>query len=137
MIFLGYTICEFFKLLRISKKFFPYTYWKKKSTYKVLVTQLCPIVCDFMDYSPQSSFVHGILQERIMEWIAIPFSKGSSLPRDWTQMSYIAGRFFTSWTTGEAHLYLIPNIFYHPVRKPIPIKQSFPFLHLPLIPGNH
>ena len=46
--------------------------------------------------------VHGILQARILEWVAFPFSKGSSQPRDWTQVSRIAGRFFTSWATREA-----------------------------------
>ena len=43
--------------------------------------------------------VHGILQARILEWVAIPFSRGSSWPRDWTRVSCIAGRFFTSWAT--------------------------------------
>ena len=50
-----------------------------------------------MDYA-----VHGILQARILEWVAFPFSRGSSKPRDWTQLSCIAGEFFTSWATGEA-----------------------------------
>ena len=50
-----------------------------------------------MDYT-----VHGILQARIQEWVAIPFSRGSSQPRDQTQVSHIAGRFFTSWATKEA-----------------------------------
>ena len=44
-----------------------------------------------------------ILQARILEWIANPLSKGSSQPRDWTQLSHITGRFFTSWATREAH----------------------------------
>ena len=47
--------------------------------------------------------VHGIFQARILDWVAIPFSKGSSEPRDWTQVSHIAGGFFTSWATREAH----------------------------------
>ena len=46
--------------------------------------------------------VHGILQVRILEWVAFPFSRGSSQPRDQTQVSHIAGRFFTSWATREA-----------------------------------
>ena len=50
-----------------------------------------------MDYP-----VHGILQARILEWVAFPFSKGSSQPRDWTQVFRIAGGFFTSWATREA-----------------------------------
>ena len=48
---------------------------------KVLVTQLYLALCDHMDCSPPDSFVHGILQARILEWITIPFSRGSSRPR--------------------------------------------------------
>ena len=44
-----------------------------------------------------------ILQARILEWVVMPFSRGLSQPGDWTQVSYIAGRFFTVWTTKEAH----------------------------------
>ena len=57
-----------------------------------------------MDYSLPGSYVHGILQARILEWVAIPFSGGSSQPRDQTQISCIAGRFFIVWATGEAVL---------------------------------
>ena len=49
---------------------------------KVLVTQLCPTLCDPMDCSPPGSSVRGFLQARILEWVAIPFSRGSSGPRD-------------------------------------------------------
>ena len=55
-----------------------------------------------MDHSLPGSSVHGTLQARILEWVAIPFSRGSSWPKDGTQVSCIAGRFFTSWATGEA-----------------------------------
>ena len=48
----------------------------------VLVAQLCPAVCNLMDCSPPVSSVHGILQERTLEWIAIPFPRGTSQPRD-------------------------------------------------------
>ena len=65
----------------------------------VLVAQLCPILCDPMDCSTSGSSVHGILQARILEWIAIPFSRGSSWSRDQTQVSHIAGGFFTFWAT--------------------------------------
>ena len=58
--------------------------------------------CINMDCSPPGSSVHGILQERILEWVAIPFSKGSSRPMNWTWVSCIAGRFFTDWATGDA-----------------------------------
>ena len=48
------------------------------------------------------SSVHGILQARILEWVAIPFSRGSSWPRDWTQVSYTADEVFKAWATSEA-----------------------------------
>ena len=63
----------------------------------VKVAQSCLTLCDPMDYT-----VNGILQARILEWVAVPFSRGSSQPRDQTQVSRIAGRFFTSWATREA-----------------------------------
>ena len=74
---------------------------------KVLVTQLCPILCDPVDCSPPGSSVHGILQARILKWVAISYSRGSSQPRDETRVSRIAGRFFTIWATREA-IKLIP-----------------------------
>ena len=55
-----------------------------------------------MDCSPPGFSVHGILQARILEWVAIPSSMGSSQTRDWTQVSCITGRFFTIWATREA-----------------------------------
>ena len=72
----------------------------------VLVTQSCPTLCDPVDCSPSGSSVHGILQAVILEWIAIPFSRGSSQPRDRTPVSYITGRFFIIWATREAHLHI-------------------------------
>ena len=66
---------------------------------KVKVTQSCQTLCDPMDYT-----VHGIPQARILEWVASPFSRGSSQTTDRTQVSRIAGGFFTSWTTREAYL---------------------------------
>ena len=67
------------------------------STY-VLVVQSCPTLCSPMDYSLQGSSVHGILQARILEWVAIPFSRGSSQIRDQTQVCCLASRFFTVFT---------------------------------------
>ena len=55
-----------------------------------------------MDCSPLASSVHGISQARMLERVAIPFSRGSSQPRDQTEISHIAGRFFTIWATREA-----------------------------------
>ena len=60
-----------------------------------LVARLCPTLCNPMDYSPPGSSIHEILQARILECIAIPFSRGSSPSRNQTRVSYIAGRFFT------------------------------------------
>ena len=56
----------------------------------VKVTQSCPTLCDPLDYT-----VHGVLQARTLEWVAFPFSKGSSQPRNRTQVSHISGGFFT------------------------------------------
>ena len=67
----------------------------------VLVAHSCPDICDPLDCSPPGSSVHGIFQARILEWVAIPFSRGSSQPRDWTQVSCMSGRFFTIWATRE------------------------------------
>ena len=66
-------------------------WWKVK----VLVDESCPSFCDSMDCSPPGSFVHGILQARILEWVTIAFSRVSSSPRDRTQVSNITGRFLT------------------------------------------
>ena len=74
--------------------------FKVNTLLKVKVAQLCWTICNPMDYT-----VHGILQARILEWVAFPFSRGSSQPRDQTQVSHIAGRFFTSWATRESQEY--------------------------------
>ena len=68
----------------------------------VLVAQSCPTLCNPMGCSQPSSTVHEILQARVLEWVAIPFSRGSSWPRDWTWVSLIWGKFFTIWATREA-----------------------------------
>ena len=71
----------------------------------VLVTLSCPTLCDPMDCGPPGSFVHGILQARTLEQVAIPFSRGSFQPRDWTWVSCVASRFFTIWATREARIF--------------------------------
>ena len=68
----------------------------------MLVSQSCPTLCNPMDCSPPGSSVHEIFQTRILEWVAISFSRGSSQPRDQTQVFCTAGRFFTNWATREA-----------------------------------
>ena len=59
------------------------------------ITQLCLTLCDYMDCSLPGSSIHGIFQARVLEWGAISFSRGSSQPRDRTQVFHIAGRCFT------------------------------------------
>ena len=71
----------------------------------MLLTQSWLILWSPMDSSQSGSSAHGILQARILQWVTIPFSRGSSWCRDWTPVSYIASRFFIIWTTREA-LYL-------------------------------
>ena len=68
-----------------------------------LVTKSCPTLCGPVDCSPPGSSVHGILQARILEWAAISFFRGSSPPRDRTQVSCTAGRFLTNWATREPY----------------------------------
>ena len=75
-----------------------------------------------MDCSPAGFSVHGIFQARILEWIVIPISRGSSPPRDRTSVSCIAGRFFTVWATREAPLGTYLATFY----KSDVLKIAFP-----------
>ena len=87
----------------IADRFF--TFWATRETpfvVKVKVAQSCLTLCYPMEYT-----VHGILQARILEWVAFPFSRGSSQPRDRTQVSCIVGEFFTSWATREASYILL------------------------------
>ena len=65
--------------------------WQSESEVRVKVTQSCPTLCD-----PVDCIVHGILQARILEWVAFPFSRGFSQPKDQTHVSRAAGGFFTS-----------------------------------------
>ena len=72
---------------------------------KVKVAQSCMTICNPMDYT-----VHGILQDRILEWVAYPFSRGSSWPRSQTGVSCTAGGFFTSWATREHTCYGLNSV---------------------------
>ena len=75
-------------------------YLVEKCKVKVIAAQSCLTLCDPMDYT-----VHVILQARILEWVAFPFSRGSSQLRDQTHVSRIVGGFFTRWATREAQEY--------------------------------
>ena len=70
--------------------------WARKHTCVFSLTQLCPTLCNPMDCSPTGSSIHGIFQARILEWVAIFSSRGSSQPRDQTWVSCIPGRFFAT-----------------------------------------
>ena len=89
------------KLSLVENQCFRYSFpfiwapWSSCENVKMLVAQLCPTLCNPMDCSPPDSSVYGSLQARILEWVAMPSSRGSSRPRDQTQVSHIAGRFFT------------------------------------------
>ena len=87
-----------------------------------LVAKSC-LTCESMDCSLPGSSVHGIHQERILEWVAISFSRGSSWPRNLTQVSCIAGKFFTYWAMREA-----------PFMSYINIKSCFNHMSVLLIP---
>ena len=77
-------------------------------------------LCNLMDYT-----VHGILQARILEWVAFPFSRGSSQPRDRTQVSRTAGGFFTSWATrGECSNYHTIALILHAGKVTLKILQG-------------
>ena len=79
---------------------------------KVLVAQLCLTLSDLMNYRLSGSSVHGISQERILEWVSIPFSRGSSWPRDRTQVSWIGRWILYCWATRKPYnlTYLSLNI---------------------------
>ena len=101
----------------------------------VLVAQSFPILCNTMDCSLAGSSVHGILQARILEWVAISFSRGSSWPRDWTQVSCLGRWILYHWATREAQTWLS-----NAVRQPRSQKLTCPQIqgnlaHLPSYPG--
>ena len=86
------------------------------------VAQLCPTLCNPVDCSPPDFSVHGILQARILEWVAVSFSRGSSQPRDRTQVSCIAGRRFNLWAARRENYFPQTNNKLHQ------LLNSLPFL---------
>ena len=90
--------CEVISLRLHLSKF----YWDKWWWWWWFSCQVVSNSCDPMDYSPPGTSVHEILQVRILKWVAISFSGGSSQPRNWTWVSCIAGRFSTDWAMKEA-----------------------------------
>ena len=78
---------------------------KHLQSLQVLITQSCPTLCDSMDCSPPGSSAHLIFQARMLEWVAISFSRGYSWLRDWTQVFCIVADFLLSEPTGKPHSY--------------------------------
>ena len=113
-------------LYQLRQKGIPRTLeWVKM---EVKVAQLCPTLCDPIT-------VLRILQARILEWVAFPFSRGSSQLGDWTQVSWIACRFFTSWATREALEYWSGQPLPSPLDLPNPgIEQRPPGLDADSLP---
>ena len=106
--------------------------YKAQWKLKVKIAQSCPTLCDPLDCSLPGSSVHGILQARILEWVTVHFSRGSSQPRDQTQVSCIAGRFYTIWATREAQNtvhdpFCVLFIYGIKIKKEIKHKQMKPF----------
>ena len=81
------------------------------------VAQSCPTLCDPKDCGLPGSSIHGIFQARVLEWVAISFSRESSWPRDWTRVSHMVGRRFTVWATGEVLFEQRALHFYYAPRK--------------------
>ena len=83
--------------------------WGQKREAQIPKLPGCALKCKLLSHVWLSAtpcyLVHGILQAGILEWVAVPFSRGSSQPRDWTQVSHFAGGFFTSWVMREAQEY--------------------------------
>ena len=96
--------------------------------------QSCLTLCDPMDCSPPGSSAHGILQARILEWVAVPFSRGSSRPKVGTQVYCIAGGFFTSEPPGKPH-HLPPSqgLLWN---RSIPIPPAMPLYPMLLTGGG-
>ena len=96
------------------------------------VTHSCLTLCNVTDYR-----VHEFLQARILEWVAFPFSRESSQPRDRTQVSHIAGGFLTSWVTREAQEYWGGQPIPSPADLPDPgIKPGSPALQVVSLPAK-
>ena len=108
---------DWYKIFKIKLHFMKIKFYEENKTeiwvqvevsfVVFLVTQSCPTLCDPVDCSPQGSSVHRIFQARILEWVAISCSKGSSQSRDWTfvsWVSWIAGRLFTHQGNREVQL---------------------------------
>ena len=105
--FLERKLTQFSKNKQIKKLYYKFQVSKDDKGLRnccvcMLVTELCQTLCHLMAFSLPGSSVLGIHQARILEWVAISFSRGSSQLRDWIRVSHVASRFFTIWATREA-----------------------------------
>ena len=91
-------------LMEKDKRLMEASWWERLTEGESEVGQSCLTVCDPVHCSPPGSSIHGVLQARILEWVAVSFSRGSSQPRNRTHVSHIAGRRFNLWATREAHI---------------------------------
>ena len=108
--------------------------WTSASLWRFVYVQSCPTLCNLMDCSPPGSSVHGISQARILEWVAIPFSRGSSRPRDQTPVSCLTGRYFTNEPPGKPlwrFIFQQPPLLPRLLSTPGPIQPEMS--HLPYI----
>ena len=107
---LKYALCHFCSLSSPSRTLITWTLVCLMLSWSE-VARSCLTLCDPVDCSPPCSSIHGILHARILEWVAISFSRGSSRPRDRTQVSCIAGRRFNLWAT-SSWLRNCPHFFF-------------------------
>ena len=97
---------------RIDRRIlYHWTTWEAPFTLWSEVAQSCLTLCNPMGYSLPGFSVHGILQARILEWVVISFSRRSSRPRDWTQVSCIVGRRFTFWAKTSINIFQLFRTF--------------------------
>ena len=108
----------------IFRRRYRYFLYSPHTCLKVLVTQLCPTLCDPMDYSLPGLSVSGILQARILEWVAIPFSKGPSRPRGRTWVSCAAVRFFNCLSHQGSRYTCLPIFIFNDLRHSGQLVQS-------------
>ena len=109
---------------------------------KVSVAQSHPTLCNAVDCSPPGSSVHGILQARILEWVALSFSRESSRPRGPTRVSSLAGRFFTIWASWRAPFltrlpgFLIIRAYHAPIQLVMYVPLWVKATVLAMVPKN-
>ena len=96
---IGTTIWKAIKILLLLPTTHLFKAWFCSCVWMLKSLLLCQTLCDPMDYSPPGSSVHGILQARILKWVAMPSSRGSSWPRDWTCISCIGRWILYHWAT--------------------------------------